>query len=111
MILEIRTYSLKPGTMNQYLKLYEAEGFDVQKRTLGGFVGSFVTEVGALNQIVHLWAYRDMDERMTRRAKLSADPIWQAAVAKFISCFVDQESRVLLPTSRTDMLAAYLPAE
>ena len=109
MILELRTYLLKPGTMKQYLDVYEAEGFPTQKRILGGFVGSFITEVGPLNQIIHLWAYRDLNDRTTRRARLAADPVWQAAVSRFVSYFVRQESEILLPTSQTEMLATYLP--
>ena len=52
---------------------------------------------------------RDLDDRMTRRAKLAADPVWQAAVSRFVSYFLKQESEILLPTSQTEMLATYLP--
>ena len=111
MILEIRTYLLRAGAMREYLDLYEAEGFPAQRQILGGFVGSFVTEIGTLNQITHLWAFRDADDRTTRRAKLAADPMWQAAVVRFIGCIVSQESKIVVPTSQTKMLASFLPRD
>lgn len=104
MILEMRTYTLKPGTMAEYFKVYEAMGFELQKRILGHFIGSFRTEIGPLNQVVHLWAFEDLNDRSARRDRLAADPQWQKAVASFIGFFVEQESKILLPSSQTRLL-------
>jgi hypothetical protein len=60
MIVEERIYSLHPGQAPEYLRLYEAEGLEIQRAILGRMVGYFSTEVGPLNQIVHMWAYRDL---------------------------------------------------
>ena len=111
MILEMRTYTLHPGKMAEYFKVYEAQGFEVQKRILGGFVGSFVSEIGPLNQVVHLWAFRDLNDRAARRAALAANPQWQAAVTNFIGFFAQQESKILNPSSRTSLLDGVVPAE
>jgi NIPSNAP len=104
MILEIRTYTLHPGKMAEYFKVYEAQGFAIQKRILGSFVGSFVSEIGPLNQVVHLWAFADLNDRAARRTRLAADPQWQAAVAAFIGFFASQESKVMLPSGQTRLL-------
>ena len=111
MILEMRTYTLHPGKMAEYFKVYEAQGFELQKRILGGFVGSFVSEIGPLNQVVHLWAFRDLNDRAARRAQLAAEPQWQAAVANFIGFFAQQESKILHPSSRTTLLDELVPAQ
>ncbi len=99
MIVEQRTYTTHPGKWRDYLALYEAEGLQVQKRILGRMVGYYYCEIGVLNQIVHLWAYEDLDERTRRRAELAADPQWQAYVKKMLPLLQTQESRLLMPAA------------
>jgi hypothetical protein len=96
-IVEERIYTLHPGQAPEYLRLYEAEGLEIQRKILGRMVGYFSTEVGPLNQIVHLWAYRDLAERGERRARLGADPGWQAYVKKIRPLIVHQENKLLVP--------------
>ncbi|MGE8615574.1 MAG: NIPSNAP family protein [Achromobacter veterisilvae] len=99
MIVEQRTYTTHPGKWRDYLALYEAEGLGVQRRILGRMVGYYYSEAGALNQIVHLWAYQDLQEREARRALLAADPQWQAYVRKMLPLLQHQESKLLKPAS------------
>lgn len=99
MIVEERIYKLMPGKVPEYLKAYEAEGLAIQKGILGTMVGYFSTEFGPLNQIVHLWAYRDLADREARRRKLNADAGWQTYVAKVRPFVVNQENKLLLPAS------------
>lgn len=98
MLVEQRTYTTHPGKWRDYLALYEAEGMPVQQRILGRLVGYYTSEIGELNQIVHMWAYESLDERAERRATLMADPHWQSYVKKMLPLLVRQESRILLPT-------------
>jgi hypothetical protein len=60
-------------------------------------VGYFMTEIGPLNQVVHMWGYDSLDQRTERRAALGADPAWQAYVAKIRPLIITQESKILLP--------------
>jgi hypothetical protein len=99
MLVELRTYTTLPGRLGEYLALYEAEGLAIQKRILGRMVGYYRSELGALNQVVHLWAYTDLVERAERRQALLADPGFKAYVAKMLPLLVSQESRVLAPAS------------
>jgi hypothetical protein len=97
MIVEMRTYTLHPGKVGQYLALYEAEGLETQKRILGRLVGYYSTEIGDVNQVVHLWAYDSFEERLKRRAALFADPTWLAYIPKIVGMLVRQESKILTP--------------
>jgi hypothetical protein len=97
MIVEERIYTLETGKVGEYLKLYEAHGIEIQKRILGNMVGYFSTEVGPLNQIIHMWGYDSFEERMTRRAALGADPGWQAYIAKIRPVILRQENKLLIP--------------
>ena len=82
MIVEQRRYSLRVGCVADYLAHYETEGFAIQKPILGRLVGYFSTDIGTQHQIVHLWAYRDLEDRAERRARLGADSDWQAYLKK-----------------------------
>ncbi len=97
MLVEQRTYTTHPGKWRDYLALYEAQGLEVQRRILGRMVGYYYTEIGGLNQIVHLWAYEDLNERAARRAELMADADWRAYVVKMLPLLQNQESRILMP--------------
>jgi len=98
MIGDHRTYTLRPGTMKDYLELYEREGMPAQTRHLGRPVGWYSSmDIGPLNQIVHMWAYEDLADRAWRRAAMQADPEWQAFVKKASTMLVTMENKILAP--------------
>ena len=74
MIVDVRTYELQPGRLRDFLALYEKEGLPVQLKHLGNLVGYYTTEVGNVNEIVHMWGYTDLADRTRRRAAMAADP-------------------------------------
>lgn len=95
MYYEIRTYRIKTGALPAYLKLVEEEGIALQKQYLGELVGYFYSEIGPLNQIVHIWAYPSLDEREARRAALAADPAWLAFAPKIQALLEEMESKIM----------------
>lgn len=82
MIFDMRTYTCKPGTVPLQLKLYEEHGYAVQTKHLGEPALYGVTETGAINTYVHVWAYKDAADRAARRAAMQADPDWTAFLGK-----------------------------
>jgi len=66
-------------------------------------VGLWQTEAGQLNEAVHLWAYRDLNERAAVRAKALADPEWQAYLGKSLPLLVDQKAIILVPAPSSPM--------
>lgn len=99
MIYEMRTYRLRTGTAPAYVKFVGEEGIAIQKGHLGHLVGYFVSEIGPLNEIVHIWAYADLADRETRRAALAADPRWQDFLPKIQTLIEVMENKILKPTS------------
>lgn len=98
MIVDHRTYTLRPGTIGEYVKLYEAEGLAIQSRHLGKPLGWYTSmDIGMLNQIVHLWAYEDLADRARRRAAMQADPEWQAFLKKITPMIITMENKILAP--------------
>ena len=72
--------SVYPGQHLKYLDTYEKEGLEIQRPILGNLVGYFFTDIGPLNQIVHMWGYESLDERAIRRKKLFGYEGWRAYV-------------------------------
>ncbi|WP_341317536.1 NIPSNAP family protein [Paraburkholderia sp. IMGN_8] len=97
MIIEQRTYTLKPGTVHQFLALYEAEGLEVQSSALGNLVGYFTTETGELNRVVQLWGFSTFEDRLLRRKELSSSDAWRAFLAKAGSFVAEQRTELLTP--------------
>ena len=75
MIIDHRTYTVAHGKMQDYLMRYERDALPIQLRHLGGLVGFWVSEVGPLNQVVHIWRYASMADREERRARMAQDPV------------------------------------
>jgi hypothetical protein len=97
MIVEERIYTALPGKAAEYVRMYTEEGFAIQRPILGNLVGYFTSEIGTLNQIVHMWAYEDLADRAARRATLLSDPRWKAYSAKVTPLLLNQENRILVP--------------
>lgn len=76
MIVEMRTYTMKPLRAAEFLALYEQLALPLQRKYLGHPIGFFVTEVGPLNQVVHLWGFDSLAERERRRHEMEGDPGW-----------------------------------
>ena len=99
MIVEERIYTLRPGTLPEFLRLYETEGWKVHTHHLGGPLGYYTSEIGKLNLVISLWRYSTWEERERRRAALYADPAWLAAVAKITPLIERMENRILKPAA------------
>jgi len=101
MILELRTYTAHPGKTAAWLEYYEKNGLALQQKYLGRLVGFFTSEIGTLNQIVHMWAFDSFADRERRRKELAQDPAWQAFLKNNPQppLLISQESQILNPTS------------
>lgn len=99
MIIEERTYDLHPGRLAEYIQLIQNEGIAIQRPILGRLIGYFHTDLGPLNQIVHIWAYESYTDRAERRARLAADPAWVEYAKKVRALSIRQRNRILLPMS------------
>ena len=77
----------------------EKAGLPVQTKHLGNPVGYFTTEVGNVNEIVHMWGYADLADRTKRRAAMAADPAWQAYLQKSREYMKHMNNKILVPTA------------
>ncbi len=99
MLVELRCYTFRPGTLGRFLRAYEQEALEVHRRHLGRLLGYFTTDSGELNQVVHLWGFTDHADRAARRAALYADPVWLAFSERVAADVLRMETRFLSPTA------------
>ena len=79
MLLDVRTYRCKPGTINAHLELYEKMGKPPQFRCLGEPLAYLKTETGDPNEYVHIWVYENAGDREAKRAARQQLPTATAA--------------------------------
>lgn len=78
MLLDVRTYRCRPGTIAAHLALYNEKGRGPQTRNLGQPLAFLKTETGDPNEYIHIWVYENAGDREAKRAALWADPEWLA---------------------------------
>ena len=78
MIIDERTYTVRPGRLAAYLEAHMADALPLMRKHLGEPYGYYTTETGDLNQFVHLWRYDSMADREARRSALYSDAAWVA---------------------------------
>jgi hypothetical protein len=92
MIYEFRTYTLKPRSLAEVEKRY-GEAYEYRKK-YSPLAAFWHTEVGPLNEIIHVWGYTDLAERARIRAEAAKDPNWPPKIREFV---VDQDVEVVTP--------------
>lgn len=95
MIYELRTYTLTPGGVREYMRIYNAQAREVQTAILGRLVNLLQPESGDLNQLIFLWAFDSYEERKVRRAALLADERFTEFRKAVKQLLVRQESQLL----------------
>ena len=98
-VIDHRIYTIKPRGMAEFLEVFETLAMPVLLRTLGRPLGFYVSDIGPLNQVVHLWAYESLADYDRRRKARDADPDFPAYLRASAHLIVAQETRLL---SRVD---------
>ena len=92
MIYEFRTYTLFPRQLNEFMNRF---GEALPKRLEFSPLAAFwYTEIGPLNQVIHVWPYEDAGERARIRAEAVASGCWPPKAGELI---VDMQSEILEP--------------
>jgi hypothetical protein len=92
MIIEVRTYQLKPGTVAEVETRF-AEAVPARQK-LSKLAAFWHSEVGPLNEITHVWPYDSFDHRTAIRAEATKTGVWPPKNGEFI---VSMQSEVFIP--------------
>src|SRR5215468_3323900 len=92
MIYEFRTYTLAPRALPEFQRRF---GEALPPRlALSPLAAFWYTEIGPLNQVVHVWPYENALERSRIRAQVVNDGIWPPQTSAFVA---DMKSELLTP--------------
>ena len=76
MIYELRTYTVRQGSLADVAKAASTISREIRKDDYGKLEGYWLSDIGPLNQVHHLWSYQDLNERQRLRAELAKNPRW-----------------------------------
>ena len=92
MIHEMRTYDLKAVATREFEgRFAKALPHREKYSKLGAF---WHTEIGPLDQVIHVWPYQDLDERERIRDEAEKDPNWPPPVEDLV---LEAQSEILTP--------------
>ena len=92
MILEMRTYVLKPGMTQNFVERF-AEGLTARLQ-FSKLLGLWQSEVGGLNRVVHVWPYDSFEERERIAGEARKTGKWPPKTQEFI---ITQENKIIQP--------------
>lgn len=95
-IYELRTYTLQVGKMAEAVDIYQSLGWPALEPYQDKLVGYFTGDIGALNQIIHVWKFDDDADRRAFWAKLFDDEAFMKFAGKFRPLIQDQQNKLML---------------
>lgn len=97
-LYELRTYTLRVGTMAEAVRLYQEIGFPALQRGShdNKLIGYFQADTGTINQLLHLWKFDDDADRRAHRAAVNANKDFvEGFASKFRPLLMTQEVKLL----------------
>src|SRR5438309_1934058 len=95
MLYEIRTYGIAPGSQAEVEKRF-GEAYEYRKK-YSALTAFWHTEIGPLNEIVHVWAYSSLDARARLRDEARQKGVWPPPGGG--DRLLTQENKILLPAA------------
>lgn len=98
-LVNLRIYTIALRKMPQFLEVFDRLAMPVLIETLGPPIGFYTSTIGALNQVVHLWAYKDMADFEARSRARDAHPDFATYLASSGHLITAQEDRLIRSVS------------
>lgn len=95
-IYELRTYDIYVGKIGEAVALYRDEGWPALEKHSSKLVGYFTGDIGAMNQIVHLWKFDDDADRRAHWAAVFGDDEFMAFAGKLRPLVQKQQNKLLM---------------
>ena len=84
------------GKMSEVVQLYQQEGWPALQKHPAKLVGYFTGDVGAINQIIHLWKFDDDADRRAFWAGVFGDEQFMAFAKKLRPLLQSQQNKLML---------------
>ena len=95
-IYELRTSQGAVGKRADGVELYRTEGYPAVAKHPPKLVGYFTGDIGALNELVHLWKFDDDADRRAFWSALFADEAFMAFARKLRPMLLSQNNKLLM---------------
>lgn len=96
-IYELRLYRAQMGKARAWLDLFT--GVMPAREKYSPNVGIWHCEAPDPHAVAHLWAYKDLSDRMRARGAAMQDPDWRAFLGKATPLLAEMQSVLLVPTA------------
>lgn len=97
MIYDFRMYTLKPGSTAEYMAAVKELALPIRKKYGVKLAGWYYSDIGELNQVVHIWGFRDHEHMAEAKAKMAKDPEWtQKYVPRVLPLIAAQKTYLML---------------
>ncbi len=100
-VYELRTYRTKVGAVPRWVEMLTS--VLPLREKYSRICGLWITEAGQLNEVCHIWPYKDLNHRAQVRAAANADPEWQAFIAESAPLLEEMHSTVMLPAPHSPL--------
>ena len=102
MIYEFRTYQIKTGSLQKVMSLFKDK---IEGRNTISKLGAFwYTEIGHLNQIIHVWQFEDDNSRRALWKTIYADQDFLKFATEFRPLVLTQENKLMTAAPWTPIL-------
>ena len=96
MIYDFRMYTLKPGCTPDYMAAVGELALPIRQRYGIKLAGWYYSDIGELNQVVHIWGYRDHAHLREGRAQFTSDPDWTGKYVPRITPLIETQRTHLM---------------
>ncbi len=107
MINELRMYTTRPGKMMHVVNSSATVAQTIRNGdTYGKLVGHWSSEIGRMNQYIHMWEYSDVEEMRKLRSELASKEDWRTKFVPLVGPYIlTQEIRILRPLTERKLPA------
>ena len=96
MIYDYRVYTFKPGKVPEYMAAVEELSVPIRAKYGIKLAGWYYSDVGELNQVVHIWAYRDYAHLEEAKAQVAKDPDWTGKYIPRVQGLLESQQTYLM---------------
>ena len=96
MIYDYREYTFKPGKVPAYMAAVEELSIPIRAKYGIKLAGWYYSDIGELNRVVHIWAYRDYAHLEEAKAQVAKDPDWTGKYIPRVAGLLESQKTYLM---------------
>ena len=94
-IFELRTYTLHVGKLSKAIKIYQDLGWPALQKYKKNIIRYYIGDIGALNQIIHIWQFEDDNARRELWKIIYKDKDFIKFATEFRPLVLTQENKLM----------------